>query len=47
MAVNLAAKLKDKAFCTDVDAMVKTDAPEYDPQEAGHMVAEKLLRLVG
>jgi len=47
MAVNLAAKLKDKAFCTDVDAMVKTDAPEYDPQEAGHMVAEKLLRLIG
>ena len=43
MAANLAAKLTDKAFCTDVDAMVRVGAPAYDPHTAGRMVAEELL----
>lgn len=46
MADNLAAKLADKGFCTDVDAMVRVGAPTYDPQEAGKMVEERLLQLI-
>ena len=46
MADNLAAKLADKTFCTDIDAMVRVSSPAYDPQEAGEMVTEKLLRLI-
>jgi hypothetical protein len=46
MADNLAAKLADKAFCIDVDAMIKVGAPAYDVQEAGKMVTERLLRLI-
>lgn len=46
MAENLAAKLADKTFCSDIDAMVKVSSPAYDPQEAGKMVTEKLLQLI-
>ena len=46
MANNLTAKLADKGFCTDVDAMIRGGAPDYDPQEAGRLVAEEILRLV-
>ena len=46
MANNLTAKLADKGFCTDVDAMIRAGAPDYDPQEAGRLVAEEILRLV-
>lgn len=46
MANNLAAKLADKAFCTDIDAMVRVGSPSYDPQEAGKLVEEKLLQLI-
>ena len=46
MAGNLAAKLADRTFCTDVDAMVRVGSPAYDPQEAGEMATEKLLQLI-
>lgn len=46
MAGNLAAKLVDKAFCTDVDAMTRAGAPAYDPQEAGKLVKDRLLLLI-
>lgn len=46
MTDNLAAKLADKAFCTDVDAMIRVGSPAYNAQEAGKMVAEELLRLI-
>ena len=46
MADNLAAKLADKGFRTDIDAMVRVGAPAYDPQEAGKIVKERLLRLI-
>ncbi|WP_350453862.1 hypothetical protein [Slackia heliotrinireducens] len=46
MADNLAMKLKDKTFCTDVDVMIRVGAPAYDPQEAGKMVVEELLQLI-
>lgn len=47
MAENLLAKLEDREFCTDVDAMAKVEAPDYDPQTAGRMVIERLLNLIG
>lgn len=43
MIVNLQKKLDDQAFCTDIDAMVRADSPEYDPQVAGKLVIETLL----
>jgi predicted nucleotidyltransferase component of viral defense system len=43
MVENLMLKLADREFCTDVDAMVKTGAPAYDPQVAGRLVIEELL----
>jgi predicted nucleotidyltransferase component of viral defense system len=46
LAANLAAKLEDKTFCTDVNAMVRIGSPAYDPQEAGRIVSEKILRLI-
>lgn len=46
MADNLTAKLADKTFCADIDAMVRVGSPAYDPQEAGKIVAGKLLRLI-
>ena len=46
MTDNLAAKLADKVFRTDVDAMVRVGAPAYDPQEAGKIVSEQLFRLI-
>lgn len=47
MVDNLLAKLEDRQFCTDVDAMARVGAPDYDPQAAGKMVISKLLSLVG
>ena len=46
MAENLLAKLEDREFCTDVDAMAKVGAPGYDLQAAGRMVIERLLNLI-
>lgn len=46
MEENLREKLRSKDFCTDVNAMIKTGAPEYDPQAAGELVISSLLRLV-
>jgi predicted nucleotidyltransferase component of viral defense system len=46
MADNLAAKLADKTFCTDIDTMVRMSSPAYDPQEAGKTVEERLLQLI-
>lgn len=40
---NLRIKLQDKEFCSDVNAMIKASAPEYDPQIAGELVIEELL----
>lgn len=46
MAANLAAKLEDLGFCTDVDAMIRVGAPDYDPHEAGAMVVASLLKRI-
>lgn len=46
MIENLLAKLEDREFCTDVDAMARVEAPDYDPQAAGGMVVESLLGLI-
>lgn len=46
MTENLASKLKDKEFCNDVNAMIKTGAPAYNPQIAGQIVTERLLQLI-
>lgn len=46
MTSNLAAKLADKTFCTDIDAMVRVDSPAYDPQAAGKIVEERLLQFI-
>ncbi len=46
MIENLLAKLEDREFCADVDAMARVGAPEYDPQAAGSMVIGKLLGLL-
>lgn len=46
MTGNLAAKLVDETFCTDIDVMARVGSPAYDPQEAGKMVIEKLLQLI-
>lgn len=43
---NLAAKLKDKDFCTDTEGMVRTGSLPYDPQEAGAMIRERILALI-
>lgn len=46
MEENLLGKLEGREFCTDIDAMVKVGAPDYDPQAAGRLVIEKLLRQI-
>ena len=43
---NLDSKLESRDFCTDVNAMLKVGAPEYNPQKAGKIVSEKLLSLI-
>ena len=43
MVGNLREKLRDKAFCADVRAMARADAPEFDPQVAGDLVIDELL----
>lgn len=46
MMENLREKLSDRSFCSDVDAMVRTGAPEYDPQIAGDLVIDSLLSFI-
>lgn len=43
MEGNLLAKLADHGFCHDVDVLVRTDAPAYDPQAAGKLVIDELV----
>ena len=43
MAANLARKLGNKEFCTDVNMLIRASAPRYDSQEAGRLAAGKLL----
>lgn len=43
MIDNLLLKLQTEEFCTDINAMARIDAPEYDPHDAGKMVIEQLL----
>ncbi len=43
MIDNLVLKLRTEEFCTDIDAMVRIDAPVYSPQVAGKMVIKQLL----
>lgn len=40
---NLRLKLTDSEFRTDVLAMIRADAPAYDPDAAGELVASELL----
>lgn len=46
LASNLEAKLLDKEFCSDVQNMIKVNAWPYDPQLAGKLVLERVLRLI-
>lgn len=46
MIENLLAKLEDREFCADVDAMARAGAPDYDPQAAGRMVIERIFGLM-
>ena len=46
MIENLRMKLQDKEFCTDINAMIRENAPAYDSQIAGELVIEKLLVLL-
>lgn len=43
MEENLLEKLQSREFRTDVDAMARTEAPEYNPLEAGDLVIKKLI----
>lgn len=43
MVENLLTKLQNNEFCTDVNAMARADAPDYNPQVAGKLIIEKLL----
>lgn len=47
MADNLAKKLESKSFCADIDALIRVGTPAYSPKEAGRLVTERLLRLIG
>lgn len=44
MRENLLLKLQDEEFCADVDAMIRVGAPSYDPQIAGKLIVDQLLR---
>lgn len=47
MAANLEAKLGDREFRTDIDAMIRVGAPVYDPTAAGDLVSSELLARIG
>lgn len=47
MRANLEQKLENREFLFDVDAMIRAGAPEYDPREAGRMVIDRVLSLIG
>ena len=40
---NLHEKLADRDFATDIDNLIRREAPEYDIQKAGENVEKKLL----
>ena len=44
LEANLIAKLDDTGFCSDVDVLRRADSPEYDPQVAGKMILDRLVR---
>lgn len=46
MTANLEAKLEDRDFCTDVETMIRADAPSYNPQEAGRLIIDNILSIL-
>ena len=40
---NLHAKLSDRQFTTDINNLIRRDAPEYDVQQAGEYIERELL----